>query len=210
MTVVAFLALLVVSCGGQSPSPTQVSPSISVPTPQGESAFDAPDPQSFPEVVAPAGLGGISLPATVDEIASLFDRIPEKLVGRERTPQLDASAPGVVKASYGNTGPVGCGTVGFRAQDVSTGDFFPPGWTAERVIAVFTTGADWDVEDFGRDESLFWVRWNTTCGSVGTSGSDSLFFISWAVGGSPWMFSAAAGDAQGRDELVAAFVSGAR
>ena len=155
MTAAAFLALLAVSCGGQSPSPTQVSPSISVTTPQVEHAVDTQDSQSLPEVVAPAGLGCVSLPAILDEIMSLFDRIPKKLIGRDRTPPHEATTPGIVSASYGNAGPAGCGTVGFRAQDVSTGDFFPAGWTAERVIAVFTTGADWDVEDFGREENLF-------------------------------------------------------
>jgi hypothetical protein len=95
-------------------------------------------------------------------------------------------------------------------MNVSTGDFYPPGWTAERVIAVFTTGADWTVEDFGREGNLFWVMWNTTCSSEGSSRMDSISITSWGNAGSPWVFSASAGNPEGRDELTAAFVTASR
>lgn len=208
--------LMVVSCGRpppsttSSPTPTQVATSTPAAGPQEESGFTGPDPGALPEAVGPEGLGGVGPPDNADSIAALFNGFPSKLIGRQETIQLDAATPGVITASYGKTQPVGCGMVGLTARNVSTGDFFPPGWTAERVIAVFTLGADWNVEDFGREGELFWVRWNTTCSSAGSSLADSLFIISWGIAGRPWVFSASAGDSTGRSELASAFVAASR
>ena len=208
-----FVVLLLVSCGQQSPSatpsptPTEVVALSPTGAPQDDSGFNSPDPESLPGVVAPLGLSDIDLPDDAESIGELFNSLPSNLMGRQRMAQFDANTPGEIRASYGNTQPVGCGTVGLQATDVSTGDFFPQGWTAERVIAVFTTGADWNVEDFGRDGDLFWVRWNTTCSSGDSPEADSLFTMSWGKAGSPWVFSASAGEPGGRDELTAAFVA---
>jgi hypothetical protein len=100
--------------------------------------------------------------------------------------------------------------VGLTARNVSTGDSYPRGWTAEQVITAFTTESDRNVEDFGREGRLFWVRWNTTCSSPDSSRTDTLFIISWGNAGSPWLFSALAGDPKGRDELSDAFVAAFR
>lgn len=194
----------------QAPTPIQVATSTPAAVPQEESGFTGPDPGALPEAVGPQGLGRVSLPDNADSIAELFNGLPSKLIGSQRTIQLKAAASGEITASYGTTQPVGCATVGLNTRNVSTGDFFPLGWTAERVIAVFTIGADWNVEDFGREGELFWVTWNTTCSSAGSSLADSIFIISWGVAGSPWVFSASAGDSKGRDELAAAFVTASK
>ncbi len=100
--------------------------------------------------------------------------------------------------------------VGLQAMDVSTGDFFPEGWTAEMVISMFTSGADWQVENFGQDGELLWVTFTTTCGAEGSSGEDVVSTLNWAVTGSPWVFSASADTTEVRDELTMAFVTAAR
>ena len=211
-----FLAIFSVSCVWISPSPTPTPTPTQVPTPtpseitNGDSGFGEPDPDSLPEAVAPHGLGEISLPDQAQEITAMFDSLPPELIGRTRTEELPGTGPGEINASYGKTEPAGCRTVGFQAMNVSTGDFFPQGWTAERVIAVFTTGADWDVEDFGRDGDLFWVMWNTTCSFETPDVTDSIWITSWGNSGSPWVISASAGDPEGRDELTAAYVMASR
>jgi hypothetical protein len=208
-----FIVLLVASCARQPPStapdlaPTEIATSTPTAEPLDESGFRDLDPGALPEAVGPLGLGEAGLPDRADSIAELFNRLPSRLMGKERTIQSDATTPGEINASYGSTQPVGCGTVGIQAMNISTGDFYPQSWTAERVIAGLTTGADWSVEEFGHDGELFWVRWNTTCSTEGSSESDTIFITSWGKAGSPWVFSASAGDPEGRDELTAAFVA---
>lgn len=208
------IALTMAACSKAVPTEAPTPLRAARPTPsaasQDGSGFTAPDPWSLPEIVGPWGLGAVGLPDNADSIAELFNRLPSRLIGKQRTIQLDTMAPGEITASYGATQPVGCGTVGLTAMNVSTGNFYPPGWTAERVIAVLTAGTDWNVEDFGRDGELFWVIWNTTCRSAGSSLADSVSIISWGNAGSPWIFSASAGDSKGRDELTAEFVTASR
>ncbi len=97
--------------------------------------------------------------------------------------------------------------MGLQATDVSTGGFYPVGWTAERVIAIFASGGGAEVQSFGRDGGLFWVNWQTTC-SVSPSSSmlDLMEMITWWNVGSSWVFSASAQDTEGREQLVAVFV----
>jgi len=209
-----WLLFFVLSCSGpiptatSNPTPTQVAGAAPADTSGSDSGFDAPDPGSLPEAIAPQSLGEVNLPDQADGIVTLLIGLPSTLMGRQRT--NGPGGTGEINASYGTTGPVGCGTVGLQAMNVSTGDFYPQGWTVERVIAVFTTGADWTVEDFGRDGNLFWVVWSTTCSSEGSSGMDSISITSWGNAGSPWVFSASAGNPEGRDELTAAFVTASR
>lgn len=195
-----------------TPSPTSTKVLSETPpvTPPDNDGFNGPDPQSLPEAPAPLGLSDIDLPDDVESIIELFNDLPANLAGNQRA--IQSANPGSITiwASYGKTQPVGCGMNGLQAMDVSTGDFFPQGWTAERVIAVFTTGADWEVEDFGKDGELFWVRWKTTCGTADISGTDSIFTVSWGAAGSPWFFSASAGDPGDWDEFTAAFVAAAK
>ena len=173
---------------------------------QGGAGFSAQDPMSMSEAAGPLGLNNIILPRDGDSIIALFDRLPSTPLGWHRADEIQAPSPARINASYPKTQMRECSTVGLQALDISSGDFFPAGWTSERVIAIFTLGADWTVEGFGRDGELFWVKWHTTC-SAGPSLQDSLHVTTWGNRGSPWVFSATAPDAEGRDELVAAFVA---
>ena len=97
--------------------------------------------------------------------------------------------------------------MGFQANDVSTGDFYPAGWTAERVIAIFASRVDRGVQAFGRDGELFWVNWQTSCSvSPSSSLADFMEMTTWGKVGSSWVFSASAQNTEGRGQLVAAFV----
>lgn len=187
-----------------------VTPPVPTEVTGGDNGLSAPDPDSLPEAVAPQGLDEATLPDRAEDITALFDRLPSDLVGGTRTDESSGNDPQEITASYGSTQPVGCGTVGLQAMNVSTGDFFPRDWTAETVVAAFTTGADWTVEDFGRDGDLFWVKIGTTCSTDNSSGVDSIWSISWGNRGSPWVFSASAGDPESRDELTSAFVTASR
>ena len=172
-----------------------------------EVGFSAQDPMSMPEATAPLGLSRITLPDDRDSIVALFDRLPPALLDRERADENPSSTSTRIYASYGKTSPVGCGIVGFQANDVSTGDFYPAGWTAERVIAIFASGVDREVRAFGRDGELFWVNWQTTCSVSPTSSlADFMEMTTWGNVGSSWVFSALAEDIEGREQLVAAFV----
>ena len=215
----ALLVSLVIagSCGNSSERSAQADPtsaetsasSSSSEGTSGDSEFTPPDPDALPEAAAPHGLGDVELPVTADGIVALFDRLPADLIGRERTGDRPGPVSNRINASYGSTEPGGCAMVGLQALNVSTGDFFPEGWTAEMVIATFTTGADGSVEDFGRDGELLWVMFTTTCSAEGSPGEDVVSTLNWGVTGSPWVFSATADATQSRDELAMAFVTAA-
>jgi hypothetical protein len=122
-----FLILVVVSCGQEppattpGPAPTEVVPLSPTDTLPDGGGFNAPDPSSLPEGTAPAplGLGDIGLADNATDILALFNSLPPNLMGGDRTIQSN----GELGVSYGTTQPVGCGTIGLQATDVSTGDF---------------------------------------------------------------------------------------
>lgn len=201
------------SCGEPSaesdPTSTETSASSTSEVAPGDSESTPPDLDALPEATAPHALGEVDLPDTADGIVTLFDRLPADLTGRQRTDERPAALSNRINASYGSTEPVGCAMVGLQAMNVSTGDFFPEGWTAEMVIAMFTTGADWSVEDFGRDGQLLWVMFTTTCSAEDAPGEDVVSTMNWGITGSPWVFSASADATETRDELTMAFVTAA-
>lgn len=161
----------------------------------------------LPLTDAPQGLAAVVLPDHTDDITALFAQLPPNLAGRPRTDEPSDTEEANIVASYGSTEPVQCGMVGLQAENVATGDFYPPGTTAETVVADFAAGTDWSVGDHGRDDDLVWVEIDTTCSSEGSVDEDSIAAIIWGNEGSPWVFSATAGDGEGRNELVAAFVA---
>ena len=205
------LLMLAVACGG-SDLATPIEDTDFSETSNGSTQvateIPGPDVSSVPAAVAPFGLGGVDHPRSPDRMVEVFNGLPLLLAGRERNIEPDTA--GVFIASYDNTQQAGCGTVGIKAIDVSIGDFYPPNWRAESVIALFTAGADWKVEDFGREDALFWVKWNTTCTSSGSAFTDSIFTLSWGSKGDRWVFSVLGGDLETRDELVEAYVKSAR
>ena len=186
----ALILAATVSCDGTAPAPTlpaaTAAPSGST---MGDRGFSAQDPMSMPEGTGPPGLKSINLPQDHDSIIALFDRLPSELLGRHRADVIQTTSPDRINASYGKTAPLGCGMVGLQAMDVSTGDFYPPGWTAEKVIALLASGVDWTHEGFGRDGELYWVNSQTFC-STGSSLEDSLDITTWGIAGGPWVFSA--------------------
>ena len=157
---------------------------------------------SSPQTVAPAGLGDVELPEDPDGISSLLDTMPAELLDGERT--IAPREPDRLGVSYGFTRPIGCGTIGVQANGGSVAG------SGEQLVAMLTTSADWDTDDFGRDGDLFWVTWHTTCGVAGEAGQDTVFTATWARAGSAWAFSATAGEPADLDLLLAAFVAAAR
>lgn len=72
------------------------------PTIQAPAASPAPTPniQSVPVVPAPAGIAGITLPATQEEMTILFRNMPPSVAGQERG-TTSAFTPGQVGVAYG-------------------------------------------------------------------------------------------------------------
>ncbi len=170
--------------------------------PPDEPEFELPDPSLLPPARAPLGLGDVALPDDAEGITAVFDDLPAVLLGGERS--IEPSGPDRVAVSFGVTQPVGCSSIGFQGIKVS-----PDGGTGDQFVAVLTTGADWEVDGYGRDGDLFWVTWNTTCGIADEPGEDSVVNATWATAGSPWFYSATAGTSADLDELLVAFVSAA-
>ncbi|MCH8206541.1 MAG: hypothetical protein IH956_06000 [Chloroflexi bacterium] len=102
------------------------------------------DPLSLPEAAVPMDLGGARLPGDADSIVSLFNRLPGELAGRERTPRLDETGPSRFTAAYGQLTEDGCSSVRLQAVDLSSREFFPADWTADRFVAWWGLGADGD------------------------------------------------------------------
>jgi hypothetical protein len=209
------LVVVIASSCGASGSSAQPDPNSSATTAGASSAETqvggsaTPSPDSLTEAIAPHGLGQVEMPDSASDIEALFGRLPSDLTGRPRTGEFPRTVSGRINASYGVTGSRGCATVGLQAVNVSAGDFFPGGSTSEFVIAMFSTGQDWDVQDSGRDGELFWVTFTTTCGTAGSPGEDVVSTLNWGIEGSPWLFSASADTTEDVDELTAAFVTAA-
>jgi hypothetical protein len=170
--------------------------------------------KSLPEAAAPGGLEKVTLPDKADGILALIKRLPTEVAGKVRSSHFDLIGPDRYTAIYGETFPETCSSLGFQALDVSTGDFYPPDWTAEHVIAGFALSADWEVLAAGQDGILFWVRYYTTC-SIGLRDDPSrglfpLLTMMWGHAASPWVFSVQAGTPEELDELVAAVVAAAK
>ncbi len=146
------------------------------------------------------------LPDSADDVIALFDRLPADLLGRQRVDQSPEQPSDRITADYGATEPVGCGMIGLQAMDLTGGGFFPADWTAERVIAMLATGADWEVEDAGQDGELSWVAVTTTCGAEGSAGEDVIHALNWGVNGGSWVFQAMGDTSEARDQLTQAFV----
>ena len=214
---VASGVLLFVACTQSSPAPAPTSTATPSPTPatRGEESsvtsrdLGAPDPQSLPEALAPGGLGHLRLPADSDSIVAVFAQLPPKVAGRPRSTRFDQRGPSEYTASYGEAGPEDCSPLRLQARDVSTGDFYPIDWTADVLIAWWTLGADWEVDAAGREGSLFWVRWNTTCSSEPSLVVFPVFSLLWGSTRSPWVFSAQADTPGELNALIEAFVASA-
>ena len=214
---VASGVLLFVACTQSSSSATPTSTATPSPTPatpgDGPSVtsrdLGSPDPQSLPEALAPGGLGRLRLPADTDGIVAVFGQLPPKVADQSRSTRFDQSGPSEYSASYGEAGAEDCSPLRLRARDVSTGDFYPISWTADVLIAWWTLGADWEVDAAGREGSLFWVQWNTTCSSEPSSVVFPVLSLLWGSARSPWVFSAQADNPEELDALIAAFVPAA-
>ena len=106
----------------------------------------APDPQSFPEVSAPGGLGAVILPGDADGLVAVFGRLPPLVAGQPRNTRSVQMGPSEYDASYGDAGGGDCSPLRLQARDVSSGEFFPGDWTADVFISWWTLGADWEVK----------------------------------------------------------------
>lgn len=190
------------ACGEASPGDDAAGPSTGDEFP----AVGEPDPSELPDAAAPLGLGEVRLPDDSEAVQVLFDALPEEVSAGIRG---DIPAPsGEQLVVYGSTR--GCAPAALRAGDLSAlpDGFYPPGWSAEWEVALFATGADWEVEAAGRDRGTFWATWNTTCGGDGFDASE-VFAATWGAEGGSWVFTAASAEAADRDELIAAFVAAA-
>lgn len=167
----------------------------------------------LPLANAPLGIGAVAWPSAKADVSALLSRLPPVVAGEQRGDRRGTDQQGDrYSAVYGDDA-MGLGPpLAIQVVDVSTGDFWPADWTAERVVLALASGADWMVEAAGRDGDLVWIRWQTTVAMEGDrsktpAASRSLYTLSWGQIGMPWLFSAA-GDTPARlDALVAAFVT---
>lgn len=167
-----------------------------------------------PEAAAPHGLARIEWPSDAAGIEALFGRLPTRVANEARTGTPTEERAGRFVVAYGNDrsglGP----PLIIQAVDVSTGDFWPADWTADRVVHALAGGADWTVEAVGRDGDLVWIRWRTTAAIAGErSGTPevgrTVYTLNWGRVGEPWLFGAAADTPERLDALVTAFVAAA-
>lgn len=170
-----------------------------------QSEFARLDPSTIPEAPAPGRLADAILPTESDGVVALFVALPVELFGAEK--DLTTAPAGGVAAEY----PVGARTtpVGFQAYDVPAsfyGEILPEP-TADHVVALFATGADWEVEAVGHEGDRFWVEWLTTAGGEGFDAEETIFSLVFGDAGRPWVFVVNADDAAARDELLEVFVA---
>lgn len=148
------------------------------------------------------------MPAEADAVVAVFEALPVELLGATR--QVVELDPGTIAASY-DAGDRECGQVGLQAIDLATdaGSAYPDDWRAEDVVALFATGADWDVEDAGHEAVRYWVSFETFCGGEDMERDEIISSAVWGDENSPWVFFVGARNTTERDELLTAFVDAA-
>lgn len=173
----------------------------------------APGVGSLPATAAPNGLSKAQLPADAPGIAALLARLPSTVAGQPRTPQLDETSPGRYTVVYGD-GRADGRRYAIAALDVSTGDFFQPGWTAGDVVAARPVARDMpqDMEAVlaaGQDGSLVWSQERSAV-TFEPGKSVPLFVTAWGTASSAWLFSAQADTPEAVAALVDAFIAAAK
>ena len=208
---IAFGLFILVACSQGTPTSVP-SPAPATPGEEPTVVFQDPDvsdPQALPEASAPGDLGAVTLPGDADGIVFVFGQLPPQVAGQPRTTRPLQRGPGEYDASYGEAGAGDCSLLRLQARDVSSGEFFPRDWTADVFISWWTLGADWEVMEAGREGSLFWVRWETFCGSEPSPAVFPVYSLIWGNAGSRWVFTAQADTTEELEALIAAFVTAA-
>ena len=208
---IAFGLSILVACSHSGPTPVP-SPGPVISSEEPTVVFqdpDVPGPQALPEASAPGNLGAVTLPGDADDIAAVFGQLPPQVAGQPRTTSSLQRGPGDYDATYGDAGAGDCSPLRLQARDVSSGEFLPGDWTADVFISWWTLGADWEVTDAGREGSLFWVRWNTFCGSEPSPEVFPVYSLIWGNAGSRWVFTAQSDTTEELEALIAAFVTAA-
>lgn len=131
------------------------------------------------------------------------------MAGQPRTPQLDEAGPGRYTIVYGD-GRADGRRYAIGALDVSTGDFFQPGWTAGDLVASRPVARDkpHDMETVvaaGRDGGLVWSQERTSV-TFEPGKTSPLFVTAWGTASSAWLFSAQADTPEAVEALVSAFI----
>ena len=62
-----------------------------------------------------------------------------------------------------------------------------PAMLPEDVVALFATGADWDVEDAGREAARYWVTFETFCGGEDMARDEIFSSAVWGDESSTWV-----------------------
>ena len=211
---VAFGILLLIACTQSSATPTQTNTPMPSPIgatldgePSGEfEDASVPDPQSLPESSAPGDLGTVTLPEDADGIVAVFAQMSSQVASKPRSTGSQQRGPSAYDVFYGGADADDCSPLRLQAGDLSTGEFFPKSWTADVFISWWTLGADWEVQEAGREGSLFWARWNTTCSGEPSSEVFPVYSLLWGSAGSRWVFSAQADTPAELNAIISAFV----
>jgi hypothetical protein len=177
----------------------------------GDSTGDEPNDElsdwidvPIPELPAPNGLASAVLPTDADGVVAVFAALPAELIGGRK--DISAHSPGQFAAEFAPPGRAS--RTGLQAYDLDVSQFgsMLPEPTAEMVVTLFASGADWDVLAAGHEGSLYWVAWYSTGSGYGVDGIEDIYSLTWGRADSPLAFIAAAPTEDDRDELVLAFV----
>ncbi|MBA2753668.1 MAG: hypothetical protein H0U40_04295 [Chloroflexia bacterium] len=173
----------------------------------------SPAPSGLPVAAAPFGLGSVVLPNDQAGVEALFDRLPDEMGGEPLSLGPERSGERTV-ASYGESDPLFGPSLTLQAINFAEGDFFPRDFTGVQFVASAAGTADYGAETFGRDGNLAWVRAETTAAVAGDrpgtpEAARPIYTLAWGELDSPWLFTAAAVDAEGLRTLVTAFVTAA-
>ena len=167
----------------------------------------------LPTVMAPLGLGAVTLPDDAASIAELFARLPAAVANEPRTSPLEDETDRIT-ASYGEVDPGFGPPLSLQVLDFTSGDFFPRDFTVADFVASAADTDDYDAVAFGQDGTLAWVQAETTAGVAGDKPgtptvSRVIHTLAWGEATGSWLFTAAAFSPEGLDALVGAFVAAA-
>jgi hypothetical protein len=198
LLVVLLATLVAAGCGETIGEPTPTTaPTATVDAGAGTPA--ATPEVEIPKLIAPFELTTVEWPTEHAAAVAIINDMPETIADLTLEHRGGEADPDDLRIRY--TAPEAADSLRLAVINLTTGDFFPPNWTPNDIVAyqIFSE----DTREAGQDDEVVWSFVTTTENGV------DLFGLLWGAAESATIFSAAATTEELLEELVIATVSAA-
>lgn len=155
----------------------------------------------------PWGLDGVDMPATLEEIESVLDELPDEVAGLPG-PGVQAGAGGGFSVRYGTGDDEGVMLVAFSIEHIAAAEGRESMTAAEWLGILAEEMGDLEAGSLDAEEGLIWA---VAGGSVETGPGtvETIYVAVWAEPDGEWVFHLTAPSPEERKALAQAFVEAA-